>query len=85
MRRVGALIFPGFELLDLFGPLEMLGLLNDHFELSLVAENLGPVQSNQRVAASADITIDQGAQFDLILVPGRYLSNKLSADFMRRL
>ena len=70
MRRVGALIFPGFELLDLFGPLEMLGLLNDHFELSLVAENLGPVQSNQRVAASADITIDQGAQFDLILVPG---------------
>jgi len=29
MRRVGALIFPGFELLDLFGPLEMFGLLKD--------------------------------------------------------
>tara|TARA_R110000737_G_scaffold320738_1_gene332429 strand:+ start:343 stop:951 length:609 start_codon:yes stop_codon:yes gene_type:complete len=70
MRRVGALIFPGFELLDLFGPLEMLGLLEDDFELRLVAENLGPVERNQRVAASADVTIDQGAAFDVILVPG---------------
>lgn len=29
MRRIGALIFPGFELLDLFGPLEMFGMLKD--------------------------------------------------------
>lgn len=70
MRKVGALIFPGFELLDLFGPLEMLGLLKDDFELTLIAESLGAVESNQRVAASADITIDQDANFDVILVPG---------------
>ena len=24
-RRLGALLFPGFELLDMFGPLEMFG------------------------------------------------------------
>ena len=27
--KVGALIFPGFELLDLFGPLEMFGMLKE--------------------------------------------------------
>lgn len=31
MRAVGALIFPGFELLDLFGPLEMFGIAREHF------------------------------------------------------
>ena len=28
-RTVGALLFPEFELLDIFGPLEMLGVLGD--------------------------------------------------------
>lgn len=70
MRTVGALIFPGFELLDLFGPLEMLGLLKEEFELRLVAENLGPVRSNQHVAANADTTTKQDTKFDVILVPG---------------
>jgi transcriptional regulator GlxA family with amidase domain len=70
MRKVGALIFPGFELLDLFGPLEMLGLLKDDFELKLVAERLGPVASNQGIAANTDITIDEDVKFDVIVVPG---------------
>ncbi len=38
MRRIGALIFPGFELLDMFGPLQMFGLLKDKFEICMVAE-----------------------------------------------
>lgn len=70
MRSVGALIFPGFELLDLFGPLEMLGLMKDEFELHLVAERRGAVPSSQGVSASADVSTTERSHFDILLVPG---------------
>jgi len=37
-RSVGVVLFPGFELLDVFGPLEMYGLAPDHFDIQLVSE-----------------------------------------------
>lgn len=70
MRRVGALIFPGFELLDLFGPLEMFGLLKNDFDLQLVAETTDPVASNQQVRANPDVTITGANHFDILFVPG---------------
>lgn len=70
MRRIGALIFPRFELLDLFGPLEMFGLLNDEFDLRLVAEASDTIASNQQVRASPDTTIKDADQFDVLFVPG---------------
>lgn len=70
MRHVGALIFPGFELLDLFGPLEMFGLLKDDFDLQLVAETSDPIASNQQVRASPDTTMKDAGHFDVLFVPG---------------
>ncbi len=70
MRKIGALIFPGFELLDVFGPMEMFGLLTDDFTLELVAETSGPVESNQKLKAFADTTIDAAQGYDILFVPG---------------
>ncbi|AZL60301.1 DJ-1/PfpI family protein [Tabrizicola piscis] len=70
MRRIGALIFPGFELLDVFGPLEMFGLLDDAYSLTLVAETAGPVRSGQGPSACADATIGDGPAYDILFVPG---------------
>ena len=70
MRRIGALIFPGFELLDMFGPLQMFGLLKDEFEIFMVAEVEGDVPSNQGPRTIADATFETRASFDLVLVPG---------------
>jgi len=70
MRRVGALIFPGFELLDLFGPLELLGLMTEHFQLTLVAERAGSIRSNQQVSVVAETDIKSNQEYDVILVPG---------------
>ncbi len=70
MRTIGALIFPGFELLDLFGPMEMFGMLEKDYALELVAEKTGPVVSNQRIAAHVDTTIDSNKRFDILFVPG---------------
>lgn len=70
MRKIGAVIFPGFELLDLFGPLQMFGMMKERFELTLVAEDFGPVQSNQGVAAVAEKRFADGVKYDLLFVPG---------------
>ncbi|GLO70073.1 ThiJ/PfpI family protein [Phaeobacter inhibens] len=70
MRRIGALIFPGFELLDVFGPMEMFGLLTGDFDLQLVSERTGPIASNQSLSAYPDSTIDTVTNYDILFVPG---------------
>lgn len=68
--KVGALIFPGFELLDLFGPLEMLGMFPETFDIRLVAETGDPVTSSQKPVSLPDHAFADEIQFDLLLVPG---------------
>ena len=70
MRKIGALIFPGFELLDMFGPLEMFGMLRDEFEIRMVAEGNDSVSSAQGPRTEVDDTYETGGDYDLILVPG---------------
>lgn len=70
MRRIGALIFPGFELLDVFGPMEMFGMLSKEFSLELIAETAGPVPSNQGLSAQATKSVGQGTDYDILFVPG---------------
>lgn len=69
-RGLGALIFPGLELLDLFGPLEMFGMLPDNPVLHLVAEEAGSLPSGQGPAALADTALRDPGGFDVLLVPG---------------
>ncbi len=70
MRRVTGLIFDGFELLDLFGPMEMFGLLPEQFELELVAEAAGPVASSAGLQAHATRHLSAVSRTDILLVPG---------------
>ena len=70
MRTVGTLLFPGFELLDVFGPLEMFGTLGDTYRLEMVAETVGPVASRQGPKAIADVAIEDASPYDILLIPG---------------
>ncbi|MFZ0889888.1 MAG: DJ-1/PfpI family protein [Candidatus Binataceae bacterium] len=69
-RTVGAILFPGFELLDVFGPLEAYGMAAGQFRVTLVAENAGPVPSAQGPSALAEYGFGDCPHLDLILVPG---------------
>lgn len=89
MQTLGALIFPGFELLDLYGPLEMFGLLPERVEIRLVAEAEGPVASGAGPRALADDGFAAGRQYDLLLVPGgpgtrREVDNERLIGWLRR-
>jgi transcriptional regulator GlxA family with amidase domain len=83
-RILGVLLFPGFELLDVFGPLEAFGirLARDHFETLLVAECAGPVESAQGPKALAEAALDDARRLDLILVPGGFGTRRAVNDHM---
>jgi len=68
-RVVGALLFPDFELLDVFGPLEMFGMLDKEFEIRLVAESK-EVASVQGPRSIADDRLADRRHYDILLVPG---------------
>ena len=69
---VGCLVFTDFELLDVAGPLEMLGvpLTQKKFQIFLVSENAGPIPSKQGVTVLADCRFADCPPLDILLVPG---------------
>jgi len=69
-RTLGVVLFPGFELLDVFGPLEAFGNLPGLFRVAMVAGTAGPVASAQGPRAVADHGFADCPRLDLILVPG---------------
>lgn len=71
-RTLGVLIFPGFELLDAYGPLEMWGNLKKQVKVVIVAAEAGPVKSAQGPATVAEYNFDDCPELDLILVPGGF-------------
>ena len=86
-RRVGALFFDGFELLDIFGPLEMFGVLTDHFEIVTVAERRGTFKSAQGPTIAVDRSFADCEKLDVLLVPGgigtrREVSNPVLIKFL---
>ena len=70
MQTIAALIFPDFELLDLCGPMEFFGLLPDDYQITLVAEEAGPVQSYQKVPMIAEKPMSEVTSADILFVPG---------------
>jgi transcriptional regulator GlxA family with amidase domain len=71
MRTLGVLLFPEFELLDVFGPLEVFGhrLVAHHYRVCMVAAEAGPVASAQGPRVLADHGF-VGPPLDVLLVPG---------------
>ena len=67
---LGVVLFPGFELLDVFGPLEAFGNLPGMFRILMVAERAGPVASAQGPRSVADHGFADCPRLDLMLVPG---------------
>lgn len=87
-RTLGAVLYPQFELLDLYGPLEMFGLLPPHLRIVTVAEAAGPVASAQGPATVAEYTYASAPHLDLVLVPGGVgtfpqLTNEALLGFLR--
>ncbi len=70
-RTLGAILYPDFELLDLYGPLEMFGSLGPaELRIVTVAEKTGPVASAQGPETVARFDFASAPYLDLLLLPG---------------
>ena len=88
-RQVGILLYPGFELLDVYGPVEMWSYISD-FEVIMLAEKKGPVKSAQGISTLATHSFDEVPQLDIVLVPGGFgtqtqLQNDKFIEYIRQL
>jgi putative intracellular protease/amidase len=80
-KTIGAVLFEGFELLDVFGPLEAWGILayDGRWRIVTAAENAGPVTSAQGPRAFADHALADCPKLDVVLVPGGRCSRRLAS------
>ena len=88
-RTVGVVLFEDFELLDVFGPLEMFGIASEHFQINMLGKAKIPVASKQGPKSVVDHTFDESGHYDILLVPGgqgtrREVDNKSLLDWLKR-
>jgi transcriptional regulator GlxA family with amidase domain len=88
-KLLGVILYPEFELLDVFGPLEMFGSVRGPVEIKMVGERPGAVASAQGPASVVDYDFAGAPAFDLLLIPGGFgtraeLENPAMLDFLRR-
>ncbi len=86
---LGAVFYEGFELLDVYGPLEMFGTLGPEvLRIVTVAAQAGPVASAQGPKTLAEFGFADCPPLDLVLLPGGVgtlteLSNEALLGFLR--
>ncbi len=85
---LGAIFYEGFELLDMYGPLEMFGSVGPELSIVTVAEQAGPVASFQGPKSLAEYGFDDCPPLDLVLLPGGFgtiaqLGNEALLEFLR--
>ena len=90
MKMIGIVLFEGFEVLDVYGPLEMFGLLEPKPQLLMLAEQAGPVKSFQGPATVADVELGKVQELDILLIPGglgtrREANNQVLLDHIIRI
>ncbi len=90
METIGAVLFDGFELLDVFGPLEAFGKLAESGKCRVItlAECAGTVASAQGPRAVADYGLADCPRLHMLLVAGgigtrREVENRRLIDFIR--
>lgn len=85
-KAIAVILFDGFELLDVFGPVELLQFV-PHYHLGFYAPSPGKVRSSQGIEVIAPRSLADLESADLLLVPGGKGTRALVNDqeFIERL
>jgi len=79
-RQLSTVLFDGFELLDVFGPLEVFGAAGQGFSIVMVGPEPGAVRSAQGPAVVAEVSYRDAPPPDIVLVPGGMGTRRLVED-----
>jgi len=80
MREICTILFNNFETLDVFGPIEILGRLKDHFDPQFYSQNGGIIVSSQNVPVVTKPVSEISARDYILLVPGGIGTRDLVKD-----
>ncbi|MFC9979043.1 DJ-1/PfpI family protein [Gordonia sp. NPDC127522] len=85
-RNVAVVLYDGFELLDVFGPVEILSVLPEHFQITMVSAESGLIASSQGTRVETTHSLS-GPEADIVLVPGGigWLTMVEDTDFLDQL
>ena len=86
-KTLGVVLYPGFELLDVFGPMEMFAYAPG-LNVILIAQEAGKVKSGQGPEVIAEYGFEDAPKLDIILVPGgqgtyRELGNETMLEWLK--
>jgi transcriptional regulator GlxA family with amidase domain len=73
-------LFAGFELLDVFGPVELLSRFPQDISVVMVGPRAGAVRSSQGTEVIAMVGYDDAPAPDIVMVPGGLGTRALAAD-----
>lgn len=87
-KTLGIVLFPGFETLDVFGPVQMWGRLPDH-EVVAISERSGLIASSQGIQTHTTYSFADAPELAILMVPGglgarREVDNTAMTEFLRR-
>jgi transcriptional regulator GlxA family with amidase domain len=68
--KLGMVVFDAFQLLDVFGPLEMFGHIADRVDIVMIAQKAGPVRSAAGPVVVADHDFANAPKLDIVMIPG---------------
>lgn len=66
-QSIGVVLFQEFELLDVFGPLEMYGMMSEDFDICMVAEKNGEIASRQGPKSVVEYLFSEERHYDILL------------------
>jgi transcriptional regulator GlxA family with amidase domain len=88
-RRIAVVLFEGFTVLDVFGPVQAFamagsrredGSFHRFFEVVTIAPEAGAVRSSEGPSVVADYGFADAPGFDILLVPGGMGTRRLASD-----
>jgi transcriptional regulator GlxA family with amidase domain len=80
MRELVTILYDEFETLDVFGPIEILGRLSDHFNPRFYSLTGGIVTSSQQVPVKTEPLSDLTSTRYVLLIPGGTGARDLVSD-----
>ena len=96
VRRVAVIVFPGFTVLDAYGPIQAFGSCrrarpdgtqHRFFEIFTIGETPGAVPSGEGPATRVEYAFSDAPPWDILVVPGGFGTRPLVKDeaFLKRL
>jgi transcriptional regulator GlxA family with amidase domain len=89
VKRVAVVLFDGFTVLDVYGPVQAFGATrvmkedgtpHRFFQVFTVAERTGPIKSGEGPSTHADYAFPDVPDFDVLVVPGGFGTRQAVSD-----